>query len=69
MDPSPVLLHAGPLSLFTCSRFIEARSAELAKVPILFFANKMDLPSALNPVDCVEILDLDKIKDKPWHIT
>ena len=43
--------------------------AELSKVPILFFANKMDLPSALNPVDCVEILDLHNIKDKPWHIT
>ena len=46
-----------------------AMFAELSKVPILFFANKMDLPSSLNPVDCVEILDLHNIKDKPWHIT
>lgn len=42
--------------------------AELTKVPILFFANKMDLPSALTPVDCVELLDLERIKDRPWHI-
>jgi len=38
-------------------------------IPILFFANKMDLPSALTPVDCMQILELERISDKPWHIT
>jgi len=42
--------------------------ADLKDVPIVFFANKMDLPTALSPVDCVQRLELDKITDKPWHI-
>ena len=29
----------------------------------------MDLPSALTPVDCMQIMELDRISDKPWHIT
>ena len=37
-------------------------------VPILFFANKMDLPTAESPVNCVQQLSLDKITDKPWHM-
>ena len=37
-------------------------------MPILFFANKMDLPQAVGPVACVQTLELDKIVDKPWHI-
>ena len=28
---------------------------ELNKVPLLFFANKMDLPQALTPVDCAQV--------------
>mmetsp|Transcript_28800 Transcript_28800/g.46606 ORF Transcript_28800/g.46606 Transcript_28800/m.46606 type:complete len:183 (+) Transcript_28800:170-718(+) len=39
-----------------------------AKVPILFFANKMDIPSSLDAPTCVKLLELDKIMDKPWHI-
>ena len=42
--------------------------ADLKCVPILFFANKMDLPTAKQPVECVQLLELDKITDKPWHI-
>ena len=42
--------------------------ADLKDVPIVFFANKMDLPTALSPVECVQRLELDKITDKPWHI-
>lgn len=37
-------------------------------VPIIFFANKMDRPQALSPIECVQCLELDKIADKPWHI-
>merc|ERR1711988_180919 len=43
--------------------------ASKPNIPIVFFANKMDLPMALSPVDCVQALELDKITDKPWHIT
>ena len=37
-------------------------------VPILFFANKMDKPQACSAVECVQMLELDKITDKAWHI-
>ena len=40
-----------------------------APVPILFFANKMDMASAATPVEVMEALDLISIKTKPWHIT
>jgi len=43
-------------------------NSQLRTVPILFFANKMDLPQAVGPVQCVQNLELDKIGDKPWHI-
>lgn len=39
------------------------------RVPILFFANKMDLPSAMTSVECTVALSLTDIKEKPWHIT
>ncbi len=40
----------------------------LRKCPILFFANKMDLPTALPPVEIAQALCLDDIKDRPWQI-
>lgn len=43
-------------------------SEDLRNVPLLFFANKMDLPIAKQPVDCVQLLELNSIKDKAWHI-
>ena len=36
--------------------------------PVLLFANKMDLPDALSPVECMQILELDSIREHPWHI-
>ncbi|XP_012253467.1 ADP-ribosylation factor-like protein 6 isoform X2 [Athalia rosae] len=38
------------------------------KIPILFLANKMDLPDSLTTVKLVAGLGLDRILDKPWHI-
>lgn len=38
------------------------------KLPILFFANKMDCKDALSSVKIAAALGLDKIMDKPWHI-
>lgn len=42
--------------------------AGLRKVPILFFANKKDLPTALSPVEIAQALRLEDIKDRPWQI-
>eukprot|EP00826_Nyctotherus_ovalis_P032379 TRINITY_DN2608_c0_g3_i1.p1 TRINITY_DN2608_c0_g3~~TRINITY_DN2608_c0_g3_i1.p1 ORF type:complete len:175 (+),score=28.43 TRINITY_DN2608_c0_g3_i1:82-606(+) len=41
----------------------------LAKgMPILFYANKMDLESAYAEEEVAKVLDLDGIKDRPWNI-
>lgn len=39
-----------------------------AGCPILFFANKMDLPGALEPADVMGMLGLAAIGDHAWHI-
>jgi ADP-ribosylation factor-like protein 6 len=38
------------------------------EIPILFFANKMDLPMAMTEQEVAKELSLDKITDRPWHI-
>ena len=38
------------------------------KLPILFFANKMDCRDALSSVKVSQTLGLERIMDKPWHI-
>lgn len=38
------------------------------KLPILFFANKMDMAGALSPDECMDELGLARVKDKPWNI-
>lgn len=38
------------------------------KIPILFFANKMDCRDALSSVKVSQTLGLERIMDKPWHI-
>lgn len=42
---------------------------ENRKVPVLLFANKMDNADALTSVKIAAALGLEKIKDKPWHIS
>ncbi|GMI32744.1 hypothetical protein TrCOL_g5736 [Triparma columacea] len=37
--------------------------------PLLFFANKMDVPGSLTPVEVMTGMQLDEIRDRPWHIT
>ena len=37
-------------------------------IPILFFANKMDLNSAMSPADVANELELECITDRPWTI-
>jgi ADP-ribosylation factor-like protein 3 len=41
---------------------------ELAGIPLLFFANKQDLITALEPEEIVEQLQLDEIDDRDWSI-
>ena len=38
------------------------------RVPILFFANKMDIKDAYSTVKCSKALSLDDLENKPWHI-
>ncbi|KAG8227318.1 hypothetical protein J437_LFUL006759 [Ladona fulva] len=38
------------------------------RIPILFFANKMDAREALSVVRISSVLGLETIMDKPWHI-
>ncbi|CAJ1079910.1 ADP-ribosylation factor-like protein 6 [Xyrichtys novacula] len=38
------------------------------RIPVLFFANKMDLKDAMSSVKVTQMLCLENIKDKPWHI-
>ncbi|KAF3842976.1 hypothetical protein F7725_001825 [Dissostichus mawsoni] len=38
------------------------------KMPVLFFANKMDLRDAMSSVRVSQLLSLENIKEKPWHI-
>uniref|UniRef100_A0A667I891 ADP-ribosylation factor-like protein 6 n=2 Tax=Feliformia TaxID=379583 RepID=A0A667I891_LYNCA len=38
------------------------------RIPILFFANKMDLRDSVTSVKVSQLLCLENIKDKPWHI-
>lgn len=37
-------------------------------MPILLFANKMDLEGALSAAECSNELELHNIKDRPWQI-
>ncbi|XP_028292452.1 ADP-ribosylation factor-like protein 6 [Gouania willdenowi] len=38
------------------------------KMPVLFFANKTDLKDAMSSVKVSQMLSLENIRDKPWHI-
>ncbi|KAF6258276.1 ARF-like small GTPase [Scenedesmus sp. NREL 46B-D3] len=38
------------------------------RVPLLFLANKMDLPSALTPVELAQAFRLEEIRERPWQI-
>ena len=49
-----------------CLCFIEL--VQFRKIPILFFANKMDMRDALSSVKVSQTLGLERIMDKPWHI-
>jgi len=37
-------------------------------VPLLVFSNKQDLINAVPTEEIIELLELNAIKDRPWHI-
>ena len=37
-------------------------------IPILFYANKMDVPGAASEGEVAKEIQLDTIKDRPWNI-
>lgn len=39
------------------------------KVPILFFANKMDAKDSVTSVRCSQLLNLESLNDHPWNIS
>lgn len=39
-----------------------------SNIPILFFANKNDCAGAMGHVEVTDMLDLEKIRQKPWQI-
>ena len=59
--PSPI--HSTPESLLLLHP-----SALHTQVPIIFFANKKDLPTALSPAEIAQALRLEDIKDRAWQI-
>ena len=40
----------------------------MREVPILFFANKMDLAMAMTEQEVAKEMQLEQITDRPWHI-
>ncbi|XP_070831587.1 ADP-ribosylation factor-like protein 6 isoform X3 [Chaetodon trifascialis] len=48
--------------------FLNHEDIRCKKIPVLFFANKMDLQDAVSSVKVSQMLCLENIKDKPWHI-
>lgn len=44
------------------------RHPNLRKVPVLFLANKKDLPTAMPPVEIAQALGLEDIRDRAWQI-
>lgn len=50
------------------SSLLGHRELQGRPIPILFYANKMDLPGAMEPVEIVEELELHTIENQPWHI-
>jgi signal recognition particle receptor subunit beta len=40
----------------------------LAKTPLLVYANKQDLPGAISTEKIADILELEELEDRMWHI-
>ena len=47
---------------------IESNDLKNKRIPILFFSNKMDCRDSLSTVKISSLLELETLRDKPWHI-
>lgn len=77
-----LLSHEGANELQLCSKSVEnppratlphlcpsgCLDIRRRKIPVLFFANKMDLQDAMTSAKVSQMLRLENIQDKPWHI-
>lgn len=73
-----LLSHEGANELQLCSKWVKTTLSHLCpsgyldircrKIPVLFFANKMDLQDAMTSAKVSQMLCLENIQDKPWHI-
>nr|CAB3222954.1 ADP-ribosylation factor-like protein 6 [Phallusia mammillata] len=50
-------------------QLLDNQNVKAKRIPILFYANKMDLRDSLSAVQCSQILGLDNLKEKPWNIS
>ncbi|CAB1429834.1 unnamed protein product [Pleuronectes platessa] len=48
--------------------FLNHEDIRSKRIPVLFFANKTDLRDAMSSVKVSQMLSLETIRDKPWHI-
>uniref|UniRef100_A0A8C7HIK7 ADP-ribosylation factor-like 6 n=1 Tax=Oncorhynchus kisutch TaxID=8019 RepID=A0A8C7HIK7_ONCKI len=61
--------HYYKQTFFTCSLvFLLPPDICSRRMPVLLFANKSDLREAMSSVKVSQLLCLENIKDKPWHI-
>ena len=47
---------------------LEHADIQKNKLPVLFYANKSDLPAAYSESDIAAHMQLERITDRPWHI-
>ncbi len=51
------------------SILLEHPDVKKRTAPILFFANKMDIPGSCSPAEFVQLLKLTDLTGRSWHIT
>ena len=49
-------------------QLLENTEIKSRRIPVLFFANKMDMRESLSSVKISSMLTLEAVQDKPWHI-
>jgi ADP-ribosylation factor-like protein 6 len=47
---------------------LEHKDISSSLCPMLFFANKSDVPGAMTNEECMEAMNLFNIRDRPWHL-
>lgn len=49
-------------------QLLENKTMHCRRIPILFYANKMDHRESISSVKCSSLMGLEQICNKPWHI-